>query len=86
MRSMDALPKAILYTCKRCTLTAGVPIVGPIANPKFRGEGRCFNGHACMIRARKLTDEQKAAAVARARARLEKSADKLTTPKETPNA
>jgi hypothetical protein len=84
VRSMDALPKAILYTCKRCTLTAGVPIVGPIANPEYKGQGRCFNGAACHRRAKTLTVETKAAAIAKARARLEKPAEKPLT--EKPNA
>lgn len=75
MRSMDALPKAILYTCKRCTLTAGVPIVGPIAHPEYKGQGRCFNGAACGRRRRKIAEQQQLAAVERARVRKNTSAD-----------
>jgi hypothetical protein len=58
VRAVDALPKAKLYTCKRCTLKAGAPIVCAVANPEHAGQGRCSNVEACNRRAKKITQRK----------------------------
>jgi hypothetical protein len=58
----SALPKAKLFTCDRCTLTAGDPIVRAVSIPTRAGHGRCANPHACARRVRKISEEKRGGA------------------------
>jgi hypothetical protein len=69
MLARDAMPApGKLYTCYRCDLTAGYPIVGP--DPVKPGRIRCGNTVACGRRRRHLTAERQRAAVERKRRML----------------
>lgn len=52
-------PKAKRYTCNRCGISAPEPIVKPVANPRFDGDGRCSNTQACDRRGDRAVRESR---------------------------